>query len=91
MSEKRGTSSSRSRAHANRPSEEATDPPKVNLKDEMMFQRATQQIAERYEDQIRQLRKMHEREMNSMLEGMADSLTSKPSLWARLTRRYKDI
>ena len=87
---KKGASSSRSRAHAKR-EPESDEPPVVDLEEEMRHQRATQHIAEKYDKEIRKMRAMHEREMNSIIQGMSEALTSKPSLWARLTGRYKDI
>ena len=92
MTEKaKGTNSSRSRASAKRdlPQEEA--PPLVDLEREMAFQRATQEVADRYEAQIHKLKEHHAKEMQSLLMGIEPDLISKPSFWSRLTRRYKDI
>lgn len=93
MGERRkGTSSSRTRANNKRELPQVDESaPMVDLEAEMQFQAATQAVADRYEEQIRKLKKYHEKEMQSLLMGIDADLISKPSLWARLTRRYKDI
>ncbi len=93
MSEKRkGTNSSRTRANNKRELPQAeTSAPLVDLESELQFQAATQAVADRYEAQIKKLREHHEKEMQSLLMGIESDLISKPSLWAKLTRRYKDI
>ena len=88
----RGTNSSRGRANKKRELPQTENSaPVVDLESEMIFQQATQAVADRYEEQIKQLREHHSKEMNSLLMGLSDELTSKPSLWARITGRYKDI
>ncbi len=88
----KGSSSSRSRSAAKRDLPQAENSaPIVDLEAEMQFQQATQAVADRYEAQIAKLRDHHEKEMQSLLMGMEADLISKPSLWARLTGRYKDI
>tara|TARA_B100001778_G_C18533355_1_gene604734 strand:- start:500 stop:1108 length:609 start_codon:yes stop_codon:yes gene_type:complete len=93
MSKKRkGTSSSRTRANNKRELPQVEESaPMVDLEAEMQFQAATQAVADRYEEQIRKLREHHQKEMQSLLMGIDADLISKPSLWARLTGRYKDI
>ena len=93
MSKKtKGNTSSRARASAKRelPQTESSAPV-VNLGDEMAFQQATQIVADRYEEQIRRLKDHHAKEMQSLLMGMEVDLVSKPSLWSKITRRYKDV
>ena len=88
----KGSSSSRSRSAAKRDLPQTENSaPIVNLEAEMQFQQATQAVADRYEAQIAKLRDHHEKEMQSLLMGMEADLISKPSLWARLIGRYKDI
>lgn len=88
----KGSSSSRGRANKKRDMPQAENSPLiVDLESEMAFQQATQAIADRYEKQIKQLREHHSKEMNSVLLGLSDELTAKPTLWARITGRYKDI
>jgi hypothetical protein len=91
MADKRkGTNSSRSRNASKRDLPQTdTSAPLVNLEEELAFQQATQTVANRYEEQIRKLKDHHAKEMQSLLQG-SESFT-KPSLWARLTGRYKDI
>jgi hypothetical protein len=63
--------------------------PNMNLELDVMIQKATQVVADRYEKQIKRLTKFHEKEMQTLIDGRKSF--RKPSLFARLTRRYKDI
>ena len=69
--------------------EEQEKPHDIELETDFMIQRATQAVADRYEAQIKRLKRFHEKEMQTLIDGRKSSI--KPSLWARLTRRYKDI
>lgn len=91
---KKGTNSTRVRNAAKKDALPVADDSGthiVNLEDEMAFQQATQAVADRYEAQIRRLKDHHAKEMQSLLMGMDADLISKPSLWNRITGRYKDI
>ena len=81
MSEK-GTNSTRVRnaAKQGKIEDKSGEAPVADLAEQMEFQK-----------EMQQQRELHIREMNSYMEGIADQLTSKPSLWARITGRYKDI
>ena len=72
MGERRkGTSSSRTRANNKRELPQVDESaPMVDLEAEMQFQAATQAVADRYEEQIRKLKKYHEKEMQSLLSRM---------------------
>ena len=93
MSKKtKGSNSSRSRASAKRELPQTENSaPIVNLEDEMAFQQATQAVADKYEAQIRKIKDHHAKEMQSLMMGLEVDLVSKPSLWSRITRRYKDV
>jgi len=64
-------------------------PHQMELETDMIVQRATQAVTNRYEAEIKRLKSFHEKEMDTLIEGKKSMI--KPSLWARITRRYKDI
>ena len=64
-------------------------PQTADLEIDMMIQNATQLVTNRYEKEIRKERDLHRAEMQNLTDGM--KTWKKPSLWARLTGRYKDI
>jgi len=87
----KGNTSSRSRNASKRDLPQAEEPPKADLAKEMEFQRHTQLMQDKHDKHIAQIREHHSKEMNSVMMGLAAERISKPSLWARLTGRYKDI
>ena len=70
-------------------SEEEAKPHHMELETDMIVQNATQAVADRYEAEIKRLKRFHEKEMETLIKGRKSMI--KPSLWARITRRYKDI
>lgn len=70
-------------------SEEEAKPHQMELETDMIVQKATQAVANRYEAEIKRLKRFHEKEMETLIKGRKSMI--KPSLWARITRRYKDI
>ena len=69
--------------------EEETKPHQMDLETDMIVQKATQAVANRYEAEIKRLKRFHEKEMETLIKGRKSMI--KPSLWAKITRRYKDI
>lgn len=69
--------------------EEETKPHQMDLETDMIVQKATQAVTNRYEAEIKRLKRFHEKEMETLIKGRKSMI--KPSLWARITRRYKDI
>jgi hypothetical protein len=63
--------------------------PNMNLDIDMMIQNATQIVTNRYEGELKKQQRFHNKEMQTLINGRKSSF--KPSLWARLSRRYKDI
>lgn len=68
---------------------EEAKPHQMELETDMIVQKATQAVANRYEAEIKRLKRFHEKEMETLIKGRKSMF--KPSLWARITRRYKDI
>jgi hypothetical protein len=63
--------------------------PNMNLDIDMMIQNATQLVTNRYEAELKKQKRFHHKEMQTLING--GKAFYKPSLWARLSRRYKDI
>ena len=61
----------------------------MDLNLDMMVQKATQAVTNRYEMKIKQLTRFHEKEMQTLIEGRKTFV--KPSFWSRFNKRFKDI
>ncbi len=61
----------------------------MDLSIDMMIQNATQVVTNRYEKEIKRLKRFHEKEMQTLIDGRKSFI--KPSFWSRFTRRFKDI
>jgi len=91
MSKKgKGTNGTRSR---NQRKDAKEEPVKSNtdevLQEDFYVQRATQNVTNRYEKLLLEQKNNHQKEMENFLEGQ--KYWVKPSLWARITGRYKDM
>lgn len=90
MSKGKGTNSTRSR---NARKTEKEDEPSIDsdqvLDDDFRIQRATQMVTETYEKRMLAQENGHRKEMENFMEGQ--KFWVKPSLWARITGRYKDM
>jgi len=64
-------------------------PQNMSLDTDIMIQKATQIVTNRYEKEIKRLKRFHEKEMQTLIDGR--KTFRKPSFWSRMTRRYKDI
>ena len=63
-----------------------------DITQDLYVQQQTQKVAERYERKMKQLQMFHDLEMeNAISGGEEEMIIQKPSLWARLTRRFKDV
>ena len=63
-----------------------------DITQDLYVQQQTQKVAERYERKMKQLQMFHDLEMeNAITGGEEEMIIQKPSLWARLTRRFKDV
>ncbi len=63
-----------------------------DITQDLYLQQQTQKVTERYEKKIKQLQMFHDLEMeNAITGGEEEQIIQKPSLWARLTGRFKDV
>ena len=63
-----------------------------DITQDLYVQQQTQKVTERYERKMKQLQMFHDLEMeNAISGGEEEMIIQKPSLWARLTRRFKDV
>ena len=63
-----------------------------DITQDLYVQQQTQKVAERYDRKMKQLQMFHDLEMeNAISGGEEEMIIQKPSLWARLTRRFKDV
>ena len=62
---------------------EEAKPHQMELETDMIVQKAAQAVANRYEAEIKRLKRFHEKEMETLIKGRKSMI--KPSLWARIT------
>lgn len=86
----KGTNSTRSR-NARKNDQEQPEPTGSDevLAQDFMIQKATQRVTDTYERKLLAQQNNHRKEMENFIEGQ--KFWVKPSLWARITGRYKDM